>query len=227
MNLNPLQGSTSIIKAELIRSTTPTPTGSRGTSIAPLSDLTPYQIDMMSLLDIPASLTFRPKGSVDLRIAYTKYKGYLQAQSTMLRMTSEGTWSLRKPKAEELVEIFMSKSVWHSSYQKFFPMAKDYPLLLSWLDNAEDAPSNIDVFGEEKNPYTFKDFQAFINRAEVMRKGKGKRKAKGSVSEGAQQKKKGKGAEKEKEKEKEKGKGKGKEKAKKDSDSSSDSIESS
>jgi hypothetical protein len=165
---------------------------SRATSVALPPELTPFQLEMIKILDIPVHLTDRPQGTADLRIAYTKYEALLEAKAKLLRMRNNGSWTLRKPKSEELTEIFVSKTVWHSKYTKLFPVAKDHPHLMKWLENTPDAPANTDIFGVEKNAYSFKDLASFIQKAGEVASKKGKRKAKGSVSEGGQKKKKGK-----------------------------------
>ena len=110
----------------------------------------------------------------------------------MLHMHNDGSWTLRKPKSEEVMEIFVSKTVWHSKYLRLFLMVKDHPHLMKWLENTPDAPANTDIFGVEKNAYSFKDLASFIEKAGKVASKKGKRTAKGSVSEGGQKKKKGK-----------------------------------
>lgn len=122
---------------------------------------------IIAALDIPLSLTSRPK-AVHLRLAYAKYKGYLKAQADMHRMMKEGVWTFKTLTADELVEIFVSRSVWHASYRKLFPKVQSYPALLQWLENTSDGPSNVEVFGVEKQSYTFKDLQNFFDASEVI-----------------------------------------------------------
>jgi hypothetical protein len=137
----------------------------------------------MHLLHIPVSLTSRPKGSVNLQLAYSKYKALLQAQSDMYRMLSDGTWTLRKPSSDELIEIFVSKSVWHAKYSKLFPKVRGFPEVQKWLEHGHDSPSNLDVFGVEKQSYSFKDLHKLLDDLELIRVKKGKRKAKDSIDE--------------------------------------------
>jgi hypothetical protein len=180
-----------------MRLTTLTPTGShptsRSTSVALSGELTAFQWEMIRLLEILMNLTDRAQ-ITDLRHAYSKYKAILQARTTRIWMQNDGSWNIKKPTSEELTGIFVSKRDWHSKYATLFPKAKDYPLLMEWLENGMDAPANTKVFGMEKTVYTFKNLTEFFGMAEeaASKKGKGKRKAKGSVSEGGQKKKKGK-----------------------------------
>jgi hypothetical protein len=118
---------------------------SHATSVAPPPELTPFQLEMIKILDIPVHLTDRPQGTADLHIAYTKDEALLEAKVKLLHMRNNGSWMLRKPKSEELTEIFISKTVWHSKYTKLFPVAKDHPHLMKWLENTPDAPVNTGV----------------------------------------------------------------------------------
>ena len=46
--------------------------------------------------------------------------------------------------------------------------------MVEWLENVEDKPSDLDVWGVQKSNYTFKDLIAYLEQA----KKKGKKKAK-------------------------------------------------
>jgi hypothetical protein len=59
--------------------------------------------------------------------------------------------------------------------------------LMKWLENGDDAPCGVDVFGVEKLQYMFKDLRALLDTASYKRKskkdsegGKGKKKVKKS-----------------------------------------------
>jgi hypothetical protein len=173
----------------------------------------------MDLLDIPATLTTRPKGSVDLRLAFAKYLEFGRARAQMFEMYNDGSWPIREPTSHEFIEVFVSNSVWHDNYKKFFPRAMKVPLLLKWLKNEKDESTGelvrgVTIFGVEKVSYGFKDLKRYLatldddvemeeeedeeedEDEDEEEKGKGKAKAKG----------KGKGKGKGKEKEKENGK---------------------
>jgi hypothetical protein len=162
---------------------------SRQTSLAPAFDDNSYTAKLVSLLHIPASLTVRPK-AVDIRLAYSKYEAYHKAQRDLYRMIENGSWNVKQPTTDQLVEIFVSKSVWHGYYSKVFPEVHRYPLLHKWLLKASDAPPNVEIFEKEKHLYTFKDLMDVLERLDSKKHGK--RKAKGSVDEGQRKKKKGK-----------------------------------
>ena len=82
-------------------------------------------------------------------------------------------WVGDKLTAVELVELFVSKSFWHSHVKKYCSQVSDHPLMVEWLENGEDKPSDLDVWGVEKSNYTFKDLIAYLKQAEK----KGKKKA--------------------------------------------------
>jgi hypothetical protein len=93
-------------------------------------------------------------------------------------MISDGTWPLDPISTDDLVEIFVSKSVYHANYQKIFSRATEHPQIIAWLLNDQDSPTSYDVFGVQKSVYTFKDLKALLESAEGgSSSGKGKRKA--------------------------------------------------
>ena len=77
-------------------------------------------------------------------------------------MISDGTWPLEPVTTDDLIEIFVSKSVYHASYQKYFSKAQKYPQIIAWLLNDQDSPTSHDVFGLQKSVYTFKDLRALL-----------------------------------------------------------------
>ena len=81
-----------------------------------------HHIQLMDVLGIDSELTNRSKKG--LRWCYKKYKAFNGAVQSMDQMTREGKWPLviRRPGHTELVEIFMSKSYWHSHVVKPFAL---------------------------------------------------------------------------------------------------------
>jgi len=164
------------------------------------SSLSSFHFELASTLDIPSSLTTRPK-IVDVHLAYAKYKAFHQAQLEHYRMVGDGQWDLRTPSVDDLITLFVSKSVWYSNYVKIFPVAKTFPLLFEWLekpynvkgdDENDTSELNVMVFGVDKPIYTFGDLKTAIAVLEKARgkKGKGKRKADDSGDEGKRSHKK-------------------------------------
>jgi hypothetical protein len=140
-----------------------------------------YRTELIAALNIPESLIERPPGTLDVRDAWGKYKGYQAAQALLHRMRNDGTWTLRKPSSDEMVELFISKSSWHENFTKLLPVAKRYPLLVAWLEQAEDAPEDDDVWGVQKGCYSFGDLEGLLSKLKDRREKKSKRKAEGSV----------------------------------------------
>jgi len=149
-------------------------------SVLPASDSSSLQEQIIALLNIPESLTERGR-SGDIRLAYAKYKGFVQAQSDMQKMKSDGTWTLGTVSVDTLIKVFSSKSVWYSHHAKYFPQVTKYPNLMQWLENGPNSKSTHEVWGSEKTSYTFVDLKDLLGRldAHASRK-KGKRKLKDS-----------------------------------------------
>ena len=146
---------------------------------------TPFKDELMALLGIPKHLSNR--ADRNLHFAYQKYKAYIQACQTLTKRISEGTWPGKRPSTTELIEIFLSKSMWFSHYKPVFSKVSNYPLMVEWLENEEAKVSDSEVWGVEKANYTLTDLRKFVDNGgtlaeeaeeEVVKKSKGKKKAK-------------------------------------------------
>lgn len=155
---------------------------------------------LLAQLDIDPSVLQSTLESSDkgIRTSYLKYQSHLQADSTLKQKILDGTWVGRKPTATELIELFVSKSMWHSHYS-LFGQVSNYPLLKKWLDNETDAPGDFEVWGYEKLSYNFKDMKDYMR--DSMRNTATEVGTSSSLVRDSK-KSKGKGKEKEKEKEK-------------------------
>jgi len=92
----------------------------------------------------------------------------------------------KKLTAVDLIELFVSKSFWHSHFKPVFSKVSDYLLMVEWLENElEDSVSNQEVWGEEKSSYNFKDLHAWLDKSA----GKGKKKMKAVKDDGENEKK--------------------------------------
>jgi hypothetical protein len=97
-----------------------------------------------------------------LHTSYQKYKAHLEASQTYDRMVADGSWTGDKLSFLNLIELFVSKSFWHSHVEKYFSKVSNYPLLVAWLENIpEDRPSDLQVWGIQKSSYNFKDLDAY------------------------------------------------------------------
>jgi hypothetical protein len=109
----------------------------------------------------------------------------MDAQKSLAKAVTAGKWTLeKKPIGENLIEVFISKSAFFKNYLPLFPQVQDYPLLHLWLKNAEDVPSDMEAWGEQKNVYMFKDLEDFFVRMEKKGKAGGKAGGSGGKSGG-------------------------------------------
>ena len=65
--------------------------------------------------------------------AYEKYKAYLQASKTYGEMMSNKSWVGDKLTGADIIQLFISKSFFHSHFKKFFSKVSNYPDLVDWL----------------------------------------------------------------------------------------------
>jgi len=181
---------------------------------ASTSAISSFKSQLIGLLNIPVHLA--GSGDVPLPVAYQKYKAYLVACSTLDDMVANGTWTIGRPTRTDLIELFVSKSYFHSHYRRYFSKVAGYSEMVAWLEG-QPGSVDVDVWGVKKVNYTFVDLKTWLENGgvleledeelekhEVLKKGKGKGKA--------LEKRKGKEKDLEKKKEKEKEKEKGKEK---------------
>lgn len=132
---------------------------------------------IMTKLGIP--LHFANREDWGLQLSYAKWKAYLNATNTYTNMRKDGTWSGPSLTGKDLIELFVSKSHFHSHFKKAFGKVHDYPEMVEWLGGEGDTanPSyNTQVWGFDKVNYTFADLFAWLEKAEGAHKGKGKKK---------------------------------------------------
>ena len=136
---------------------------------------TSFQDDLLYCLQIPVELLdCNDKG---LCFAYQKYKAHQQAVQRLEEMVANGTWEGKRPSATDLIEIFISKTKWFSNYRHGFSQISQYPQMVLWLEQDGDSPSDLEVWGIQKDQYSFPDLHAFLDNGgpqEVEVKGKGK-----------------------------------------------------
>ena len=80
-----------------------------------------------------------------------------------------------------------SKIFWYDYICKFFPHVANYSKMVAWLENEEDGPSDVEVWGIQKDKYLFGDLEEYLkNRGAGLseeikgvseKKDKGKKKA--------------------------------------------------
>jgi hypothetical protein len=166
---------------------------------ASASVLDPFKLEIIHILKIPVHLT--GSADVSLQVAYQKYKAYLVASQALDDMLGNRTWTIKRPTRTDLIEVFVSKSFFHSHYWWYFPKVADYPKMMAWLEGKSES-EDVEVWGVKKVTYTFSDLNVWLenggkweldNESEesekVVKRGKGKgeRKGKGVGKEKGQE----------------------------------------
>ena len=107
--------------------------------------------EVVALLEIPPQLVGNATKDGGLRLYYAKYKACLKALKTMNNKYDEGTWpATRKVRQTAVIELFVSKTMWHSHVAKPFKNISDYPDMQLWLEEDKGAPSDLALWGVEK-----------------------------------------------------------------------------
>ena len=110
--------------------------------------LNSHHIQLMDILCIDPKLSDHNRKG--LKWCYEKYKGFNAAVQTMDQLLKQGKWPLttKKPNHTELIEIFMSKSYWHSYVVKPFAVVAQYPQMVAWLE--DEGLSDFEVWHVQK-----------------------------------------------------------------------------
>lgn len=143
--------------------------------------LNAFKKEILIQLGISPELSVRSNDG-GLRPAYQKYKAYLQACKTYEEKIIDKSWVGNKLTGSDIIQLFISKSYFHSHYKKHFSKISNYPQMVDWLEGGPNAPADEDIWAEVKGSYNFKDLGAYIEEQEKMmkrtkRKGKGKGKS--------------------------------------------------
>jgi hypothetical protein len=156
-----------------------------------------YRSELVEILGIPRYLLRDKKQDMGLQMHYKRYKACLQALSTAESISSAGDWAIRKPSDTEIIELFIGKTMWHSHLKKLFSRVPKYPEMAQWLDEDEDALPDMEVWGEEKSTFVFKDLQRWLEDKEAVTRRKSKGRAMEYDKDEGRKRGKGKGKEKE------------------------------
>lgn len=170
---------------------------------------TPIQKQIISALSISPGLLQPDKG--DIRMSYAKYTAIREAINKLHTMKLAGTWTEKVPTLQDISGIFLSKSAYFENHHRIFPSVHYYAPMKKWLSNADDAPEDVEVWGNFRR--TFANLEKilknngapaknFVKRGD-KKLNKGKKKATSSEEE---EEVVGKGKSKAKEKSKKKGK---------------------
>jgi hypothetical protein len=123
-----------------------------------------YKLEVASLLKISPHL-MNQEGRVPLTLAYEKYKACHKAMQDFTKMKGAKTWptTCPEPTTTDIIEIFISKSMWHQYYSALFSHVSKYPDMVDWLEDGEDKPSSVDVWGFQKISYNFSDLKKWLD----------------------------------------------------------------
>ncbi len=158
-----------------------TPAGHSETPAASASDA--FKENVLTQLGI--SIHLADRADRGLHVAYEKYKAHLEACQTYERKVADGSWTGSKLTAVDLIQLFVSKSFWHSHYKPLFSKVFNSPDMVAWLESDEDRVADEVLWGFQKSVYQYKDLKEYLERKE-KKKGKGRAK----TSEGGASKKK-------------------------------------
>jgi hypothetical protein len=141
--------------------------------------------ELIALLNVPEHLAQSIKNP-GLRTNYAKYKACLDAQEVLNQKFNKdkSPWpaDIKKPTLTDVIELFVSRSYWHSYMTKGFHDINHYPIIKEWLENKEDGPSDEDVWGTTQSSYNFTHLQNEKKRRNEQKKGKQKATKKGEIS---------------------------------------------
>ena len=133
-----------------------------------------------ALLTFLCISTELPKLSDSLRNTYKKYQACIAASEVVKGLRSSNTWANHLeefgldhwvPHYIDLLNIFISKTQFYSTWQPPFKRVQKFPKMIEWLENKEDCPSDSEIWVEEKHPdeYSLADLTSWINRKEVVK----------------------------------------------------------
>lgn len=134
-------------------------------STSALEDLNPFRRSMVDVLNIHPRLLPRKK-SASLRLSYQKYLAILSTKKRIESMIDNGTWTLDLPSEIDIIEIFISKSVYYRSYPTTFGKMDQHPRLRRWLEDENDTPSDYSVWGFTRAP-NFGDLTRYLSEPEA------------------------------------------------------------
>jgi len=142
---------------------------------------------IVTTLGISEHLINRKKGA-DVRVAYAKYLAIVDTLEKLSQLSANGTWKHDNTN-DDVVEVFVSKSVYFRNHSKIFPLLVYYPAMQEWLEktpetveadstDAERAAADAVVWGSEK--HTLDGLRKILTAHEKASAVKGKGKGKGN-----------------------------------------------
>jgi hypothetical protein len=118
---------------------------------------------LINKLDFDRSL-ISDDPAAGIRLYYKRYKAVLAAILKYEGMHKSKDWDASFiPTTIDIIKIVTSRTMWYSHY-KMFEKVSRYPELVEWLDETEDAPGDVELWGFESEVYQWGHLQAFIKR---------------------------------------------------------------
>lgn len=96
-------------------------------------------------------------------------------------MTKDRTWKGATVTKTEIIELFIAKTTWHSSYRLQMPAAEKHDNMRAWLTETDDVPSDADLWGDTKDYHSLKDLDGWLKEKKTEKKGNVVKKAPGKV----------------------------------------------
>lgn len=138
------------------------------------------ELDLIKRLEIPINLTRQTPGKT-LHDFWARYQAGLAA-------INKSTTLQKKPTNKTITDIFIGSSQWFN-WNKVFIKVKTHGDMVKWLNEADDAPSAVDVWKVEQDEYTLENLKAWLNNGGKLVIDKGKAKAEGSEEKKKKKKK--------------------------------------
>jgi hypothetical protein len=118
---------------------------------------------LINKLDFDRSLIPDDSAAV-IRLYYIHYKAVLVATLKYEGMHKSKAWDASFiPTTIDIIKIVTSRTMSYSHY-KMFEKVSHYPELMEWLDETEEAPGDVELWGFECEVYQWGHLQAFIKR---------------------------------------------------------------
>jgi len=104
--------------------------------------------------------------SAGIRYYYQRYKAVLAATLKYEKMHKSKDWDASFiPTTNDIINIVTSRTMWYSHY-KLFEKVSRYTQMMDWLNETDDAPADIELWGFESGVYQWAHLQALSNVVE-------------------------------------------------------------
>ena len=99
-----------------------------------------------------------------IRFYYKRYLAVLAATLKFNELQKAGKWDAPFiPTILDFAQIVTSKTMWYSNYRNFEKVSR-YPQMIDWLNETEDAVSDVELWGFECETYQWAHFDRFLKR---------------------------------------------------------------